>query len=77
MKRRTIAKDVNFKGIGLHKGEEISLKLVKASSGTGIVFKRVDLEEGKNEIKLCLENTFDLVSRITSYNVCYTKLLRT
>ncbi len=61
MKRRTIAKDVNFKGIGLHKGEEISLKLVKASSGTGIVFKRVDLEEGKNEIKLCLENTFDLV----------------
>ena len=61
MKRKTIAKNVAFKGIGLHKGEEIDLRLRKATSGTGIIFKRTDLEEGKNEIKLCLENTFDLV----------------
>ena len=61
MKRKTIAKEVAFKGIGLHKGEEIDLRLRKAASGTGIIFKRTDLEEGKNEIKLCLENTFDLV----------------
>ncbi len=61
MKRKTIAKEVSFKGIGLHKGEEIDLRLRKAISGTGIIFKRTDLEDGKNEIKLCLENTFDLV----------------
>jgi len=59
MKRKTLSKEVQYNGIGLHKGEEIKMKLIPAKSG-GIVFKRVDLESGKNEISMDIENTFDL-----------------
>lgn len=59
MKRRTIKNEIKHDGIGLHKGEIINLKLIPAISG-GIVFKRVDLEDGKNEIILSPINTFDL-----------------
>lgn len=59
MKRKTLAKELIYKGIGLHKGENIDMKLVPQTSG-GIIFKRVDLEEGKNVINVAVENTFDL-----------------
>ncbi|MGL5917657.1 MAG: UDP-3-O-acyl-N-acetylglucosamine deacetylase, partial [Cetobacterium sp.] len=59
MKRKTLNKEVQYNGIGLHKGEEIKMKLVPAHEG-GIVFKRVDLEDGKNVIFMNLDNTFDL-----------------
>lgn len=59
MKKKTIKKETFYEGIGLHKGENIKLKLIP-SSGKGIIFKRVDLEEGKNEIILDINNTFDL-----------------
>ncbi|MGL6167063.1 MAG: UDP-3-O-acyl-N-acetylglucosamine deacetylase [Fusobacteriaceae bacterium] len=59
MKRKTLNKAVQYNGIGLHKGEEIKMNLVPAETG-GIIFKRVDLETGKNVIPLNLENTFDL-----------------
>lgn len=59
MKRKTLNKEVQYNGIGLHKGEEIKMKLIPAQNG-GIIFKRVDLEEGKNVIFMDLENTFEL-----------------
>ncbi|MDO4689778.1 MAG: UDP-3-O-acyl-N-acetylglucosamine deacetylase [Fusobacterium sp.] len=59
MKRKTLKNEIKHEGIGLHKGEMIKLKLIPANSG-GIVFKRVDLEEGKNIINLSPDNTFDL-----------------
>ncbi|MFK4785026.1 UDP-3-O-acyl-N-acetylglucosamine deacetylase [Fusobacterium sp. MFO224] len=59
MKRKTIKKEIFYEGIGLHKGNSIKLHLIPAKEG-GIVFKRIDLENGKNEIKLDLDNTFDL-----------------
>ena len=58
MKRKTLAKEIIYSGLGLHKGENIDMKLIPGSNG--IIFKRVDLEDGKNEIKLDIENTFDL-----------------
>lgn len=58
MKRKTLAEEIIYSGIGLHKGENIDMKLIPGSNG--IIFKRVDLEDGKNEIKLDIENTFDL-----------------
>lgn len=60
MKRKTINKIIKYMGIGLHKGEDIKLKLKPAKSGEGIVFKRVDFEEGKNIIKLDNQNVFEL-----------------
>lgn len=59
MKKKTIKKETFYEGIGLHKGENIKIKLIPCN-GKGIVFKRVDIEEGKNEIILDINNTFDL-----------------
>ena len=59
MKRKTLNKEIQYNGIGLHKGEEIKMKLIPAKNG-GIIFKRVDLEHGKNVISMDIENTFDL-----------------
>lgn len=58
MKRKTLASEIVYSGIGLHKGENIDMKLIPGSDG--IIFRRVDFEKGKNEIKLDIENTFDL-----------------
>ena len=60
MKRKTISKNIKYMGIGLHKGEDIILKLKPAESGDGITFKRMDLEEGKNIIKMQNNNVFEL-----------------
>jgi UDP-3-O-[3-hydroxymyristoyl] N-acetylglucosamine deacetylase len=42
IQQRTLAGNVNCRGIGLHSGERITLTLRPAGPGTGIVFRRVD-----------------------------------
>lgn len=42
--QHTIAKPVEFSGIGLHTGVPVRLRLAPAPAHTGIVFKRMDLE---------------------------------
>ena len=66
MKRCTIQKEINYNGIGLHKGENIDMKLIPHDDG--IIFRRVDLESGKNEIKLDIKNTFDLTRGTNLHN---------
>ena len=44
MKQRTIAKEVILKGVGLHTGENVTMKFVPAQENHGYAFKRVDLE---------------------------------
>ncbi|MFI5391349.1 MAG: UDP-3-O-acyl-N-acetylglucosamine deacetylase, partial [Bacteriovoracales bacterium] len=41
--QRTIAKAVNFTGIGLHSGKKINLTLKPAEVDFGIQFQRVDI----------------------------------
>ncbi len=41
--QKTLSKSVNFKGIGLHSGKNVSIKVMPAKVNEGIVFKRVDL----------------------------------
>ncbi len=41
---RTIRQPVECSGIGLHSGAPVNLRILPASVGTGIVFRRVDLE---------------------------------
>jgi UDP-3-O-[3-hydroxymyristoyl] N-acetylglucosamine deacetylase len=41
---QTIRADIEFRGIGLHSGAEVSMRLVPAPAGSGIVFRRVDLD---------------------------------
>ncbi len=43
-KQRTIAKEVILKGVGLHTGQNVTMKFVAAPENHGYAFKRVDLE---------------------------------
>ena len=55
--QKTISKQTEFKGIGLHSGLESKIKVVPAESNTGIVFKRRELKEN-NIIKANFESVF-------------------
>src|SRR5215471_20936360 len=44
MRERTIAKPVEFSGIGLHTGEHATVRILPAPAGKGIIFRRVDLD---------------------------------
>jgi UDP-3-O-[3-hydroxymyristoyl] N-acetylglucosamine deacetylase len=43
-REQTIRSDIEFRGIGLHSGAEVSMRLVPAPAGSGIVFRRTDLD---------------------------------
>lgn len=45
--QRTLAKEVQVTGIGLHSGKKVTLKLFPAEADTGIVFKRTDIKNSK------------------------------
>jgi len=63
MKRKTIKNTVEISGIGLHKGEEIKLTLKsngQESNEQGIIFKRVDVADKNNIVKVDYRNLFDL-----------------
>jgi UDP-3-O-[3-hydroxymyristoyl] N-acetylglucosamine deacetylase len=42
IRQRTLANAASCRGIGLHGGERITMRLLPAAPGTGIVFRRVD-----------------------------------
>lgn len=44
IKQRTITQTVQSVGVGLHKGEKVTLTLRPAPDHTGIIFRRVDLD---------------------------------
>ena len=62
MKRKTIKNLVEILGIGLHKGEEIKLTLRPSENNDerGIIFKRIDVSDKNNVIKVDYRNLFDL-----------------
>ena len=43
-KQRTISKEIILKGVGLHTGEDVTMKFLPAPINHGYAFKRVDLE---------------------------------
>jgi UDP-3-O-[3-hydroxymyristoyl] N-acetylglucosamine deacetylase/3-hydroxyacyl-[acyl-carrier-protein] dehydratase len=45
MSRRTIARPVTLEGIGVHYGVSCRLSFLPAASGTGVLFRRVDLPD--------------------------------
>ncbi len=46
--QRTLAKNVKVTGIGLHSGKKVTLNMYPAAADTGIVFKRVDVENSQS-----------------------------
>ena len=53
--QKTIKREIQFKGVGLHNGKKVNMKLVPASPNHGIVFKRTDLKT-KNLIPAVFSN---------------------
>jgi UDP-3-O-[3-hydroxymyristoyl] N-acetylglucosamine deacetylase / 3-hydroxyacyl-[acyl-carrier-protein] dehydratase len=54
-KQKTLAKEITFKGKGLHSGREVCLTLKPAAANSGYRFVRIDLE-GRPAIKALAEN---------------------
>ena len=44
LSQKTIKNPISIKGIGLHTGEAVNLKINPSEPNTGIVFKRTDLK---------------------------------
>ncbi|OOZ41843.1 UDP-3-O-[3-hydroxymyristoyl] N-acetylglucosamine deacetylase [Solemya pervernicosa gill symbiont] len=58
IKQRTLKNVIHATGVGLHTGEKVYLTLRPAAPDTGIIFRRVDLDEPM-EIKASPENVGD------------------
>lgn len=72
MKQRTLLREVEIKGKGIHSGEEVHMRLVPAPENHGIVFKRTDLY-GKPELKPEVNMVTDLI-RSTTVSSGHTKI---
>ena len=44
LNQKTLKKAVKFEGVGLHTGEKSSITILPSKPNTGIIFKRIDLE---------------------------------
>ena len=45
LNQKTIKNEIDFRGIGLHSGKKVNLKLLPAKPNSGIVFKRTDIKD--------------------------------
>ena len=55
LNQQTLQREVRFSGIGLHSGSQVEMALLPAPPGSGIRFRRVDLD-GRPEIEARIEN---------------------
>ncbi len=66
--QHTIANSVSCAGIGLHTGENVNLTINPAEAGTGIIFKRVDVEDKNNLVKALYSNVVETTLGTTIAN---------
>jgi len=57
--QRTLKRPVSCSGPGLHTGETVSLTLLPGEPNSGIVFKRIDIEEGDSLIPASWDRVVD------------------
>ena len=57
--QRTLAKQVECSGIGVHSGDQVNMRLCPAEENTGIVFVRTDLSNGARTIKAQWDHVID------------------
>lgn len=62
--QQTIAKEIEYRGIGLHSGLDVTMKLKPAPVDTGIVFIRTDLEN-QPSVKASIENVTNTMRATT------------
>ena len=56
LKQKTLNKKVKFDGVGLHKGQKVSMSVLPSRPNTGIMFKRVDLKNNN----IIIPNVFNV-----------------
>ena len=56
LNQKTILKPIIFRGVGLHSGKEVEMKILPSEPNTGIVFKRIDLKSNN----LVIPNIFNV-----------------
>lgn len=54
--QKTISSKISCNSVGLHSGKKVTMTLLPAPCDSGIIFRRVDLQKGKNEIKANYKN---------------------
>lgn len=66
--RRTLSKDVEFEGVGLHGGKPVRMTISSAPSGAGIAFLRVDvpLEQQKVPARYDLVTDTQLCTKLSN-----------
>ena len=64
LSQKTLKKSLEIKGIGLHSGKEVTLKILPAEPNTGIQFKRTDLQSDN----IVIPSVFN----VSSANLCTT-----
>ncbi len=62
--QKTLKKSLEIKGIGLHSGKEVTLRILPAEPNTGIQFKRTDLQSDN----IVIPSVFN----VSSANLCTT-----
>ena len=60
LNQKTIKKNINIKGVGLHSGLEVNLTIKPSEANTGIVFKRIDLKDNN----IVIPNVFNVSSAV-------------
>ena len=60
LNQKTIKKNINIKGVGLHSGLEVNLTIKPSEANTGIVFKRIDLKSNN----IVIPNVFNVSSAV-------------
>ena len=58
LNQKTIKNNIVIKGVGLHSGKKVSIKLIPSEPNSGIIFKRIDIKNN-NEIIPNFENVSD------------------
>lgn len=54
--QKTINSKISCNSVGLHSGKNVKMTLLPAPCNTGIIFRRIDIESEKNEIKAYYKN---------------------
>ena len=54
LNQKTINKTISIDGIGLHSGLDVKMNIIPAHPNTGIIFKRIDLQENNLSNSQCV-----------------------
>jgi len=58
-RQRTLRGEAQCSGVGLHTGEDVTMRLLPAAADTGVVFVRTDLKNGARSIKARWDHVVD------------------